>query len=205
MLDFPTLMVKAQCGELSWLCCVGSPDRLVYMRDLLYGMSDNDIALMWKLICACQAQAQPQPQPSQGGNPGGSGPGGAGVPVPCGSQLLSVMCDPTNAGLIIAAKEAVDLAVLADPEPNTKTALLVVAVAFELMEAACADQTLATSTIAGLCKVVNLMGNVGSLIIPDAIVQFWTSSAVGQAVQACCSDPTIASAATPDWAAVLPA
>jgi len=207
MISMVKLLIKAQCGELAFLCCL-TREQLGILASWTQDMTTDDLDLLYRVACQCSVSPnpnpnpnptpQPQPPPPPPPPPQGNETESA-MGLACGQALITAMCTPPASTVMLTLKEAVDLALLTDPDPATKTLLFVLAIAFETMEAACLEQDIAIDSVVGLCKVVNFLGGVAQGMLPDAVLQFWQSGPVIDAIKACCSDPTIQSADAPDW------
>lgn len=147
MITFRELMVKADCGELDWLCCIGSYERLVEVASLVEGMDRSDLTYLWKMVCACDLRHKPEP---------GNGENKE-TPRPepkdtCERLLLEWACEPEKRKKLETAKATLQKAIpiaMAFPAIGANVVLLFATI--EAILDSCDDPTATKKAVAALC------------------------------------------------------
>jgi hypothetical protein len=181
-MSYEDLLTDVSCGSLDYMCCM-SLEQALDLNRRLKGMTEHNIKVIYNSACACRAASNPSDA--------------------CGDTLLGLLCDNTTIGVLIACKEAVDLALLAVtvlPVPF-KSKLIALGLLLEMLQTACTEKKISKAVISGACSVFTWLEDLISST-PDKVKPLLTplerlkANPIFGALQACC-DPT---APTPSWA-----
>lgn len=149
MLSAADMLIKARCGELAFLCCM-SPAQLKELREILYGMTDNDVDRLHRVACSCAVPG------SQGGVPGGgqpSTPREQAVPA-CVESFQTMLCGDTVMTAVVIADDALGLLLVGAgpvlPVP-LRTTLMALYVMLEGWKQACLTKTIPGTVLQGIC------------------------------------------------------
>lgn len=207
MFDTVKLLRMKHCGELNFMCCVQSVEQLKELARLLDGASKDDLEFLYKMICSCSITT------TTGGKTPGVPPGTSSEPGDvCIKKLRDAICKEWVTDAVSIAQLGLTAAgALANINPKLKRVVIGCAAALAAFEAACASETLDLTVVHGLCSVVEklkewktLTGVVMVCLLPVmGLFGLLGATGAGVAINECCSNPKVASAALPDWATAL--
>lgn len=200
MYDMVKLMLQKQCGDLNFLCCVGSLDKLQTLARLLDGCSTDEISFLWKYACSCNTVAgTTTPQP---GVPGDD----------CVKNLRDKLCAEWITDAVSVAQLGLTAAaILANINPKLRKLIIGADAALGLLAVGCASQSLDLTVVHGACQIYEglkewkmVTGVVATVLAPAlGLLGLLGAGTVGAALESCCSDPRVSSATLPSWAVGL--
>lgn len=206
MITFAKMLMRARCGELSFLCCM-TEAQLLDLHHVLDGMNDDEVKDLRKYVCACLVTNNSVPGP--GGVPGT--PQNPTPPAPgstCVQKVTGLLCDSWVSDAISFAQVGLTSALaLAAINPKLKKLLIAVDAMLTAVSAGCADRSLDTTVVNGVCAVWmkieewrNVTGILGVILAP---VMGLFGGALVVALHECCSAQTVGTN-LPPWAQDLP-
>jgi len=188
VISYVRMLRAAKCGELSYMCCM-TKQQVLQLRGVLAGMDDDDVDLLYQVICGCDVN---------GGGGGGGGGGGVPTPTPtpgdaCAQKLLDVACSSTGQIMIQGAKTAGVAALAAAPTPEIKLLIGLVLAAVETLDLACENKQMTKDMLNKVCdaytkwqQMKDSLGEPMSTILSTVSIVFMPTALLGSAIKACC-------------------
>jgi hypothetical protein len=189
MISYVRMLRAAKCGELSFMCCM-TKQQVLQLRGILENMDDDDVDLLYQVICGCDV----------GSGTGTGGGGGGGVPTPtptpgdvCTQKLLDVACSATGQMMIEGAKTAGVAALAAAPTPEIKAAIGLVLAALEALDLACENKQMTKEMLNKVCDAYGKwqtfkdgLTEPFATIVSAITIVFMPTALLGAAIKACC-------------------
>jgi hypothetical protein len=116
-MDMISLIVKAQCGELSYLCCLGSADKLIELARLVSDKTDTDLRNIYRIACVCDVAggAPRNTNPTPAAPSGPAVPGMSGMPRTvsdtCVAKMTEYVCSPMVQTALATSSTALRVAI----------------------------------------------------------------------------------------------
>jgi hypothetical protein len=206
MLSFAKMVMRAKCGELSYICCL-SKEQMVDLHHVLDGMNDEEVSDLFRYVCACTVRT--------GGAPLTLPPGTTSPTTPvtpgtgCVQKVGQVLCESWVSDAVSLAQLGITSAiVLATINPKLKKLLIAADAMITAITAGCADKNVTTELVQGVCAVWmkieewrNVTGVLGIILAP---VLGLFGGALVLALHECCNATPVSTNALPSWAQDLP-
>jgi hypothetical protein len=205
MISFAKLVMRARCGELSYICCL-TPATLLDLHHVLDGMNDEEVSDLYKYVCACSVPGSGTPALPPGPSAGPIVPSTPGSG--CVQKVSTVLCESWVSDAISLAQLGITSAiVLATINPKLKKILIAADAMITAVATGCADKNVTTEVVQGVCAVWmkieewrNVTGILGIILAP---VLGLFGGALVLALHECCTAVPVG-ANLPTWAQDLP-